>query len=64
MNNRYDFESIKIGPTVFVKRNPPFVFNFSVGPLLWGGQKLTWLYICMGVVKLLMYFGFDICSQF
>ncbi len=36
--------------TVFVKSNPPFVFDFSVDPLHWGGQKLTWSDICMGVI--------------
>ncbi len=28
--------------TVFVKSNPPFIFNFSVAALAWGGQKLIW----------------------
>ncbi len=58
------FLSLPILYTVFVKSYPPFVCNFSVGPLRWGGQNLTWSNICMGVVKMLMYFGFDICSQF
>ncbi len=43
----------KLYITVFVKSYPPFVFNFSVGPLRWGGQKLTCSNICMGVVKML-----------
>ena len=29
--------------TVFVKRNPPLIHYFSVGPLGEGGQKFTWL---------------------
>ena len=51
-------------PTVFVKSNPPFFHDFSVGPLDYWKEKLTMSIICKGVVNLRDLFDFKIYSRF